>query len=147
MQRYRRYRKLAGQTTSVAFANCCLGLPKFLGIVFDMATWSVEAVTRLGAATKERRDHLGLTQLELWERGGPSNSTQTGIESATTTSISNVTLRKLDKALDWPRGTALSVLTEDTQPANLQSVPLEDLLAELRRRVGGGRINPDAPPV
>lgn len=100
-----------------------------------MANWPLEAVTRLGAATKARRAHLGLTQIQVWERGGPSNSTQTAIEAAGQLSISTVTLRKLDIALDWASGTALSILTEGSQPANLQSVPIDDLLAEVRRRM------------
>ncbi|WP_163540799.1 helix-turn-helix domain-containing protein [Occultella kanbiaonis] len=57
-----------------------------------------------------RRNRLGLSQVQIWNAGGPSNSTLTKIESATPPEPSAVTLRKLDAALGWEKGSARRVL-------------------------------------
>lgn len=130
----------------------------------------MQAVQKLAAAVKTRRRDLGLTQLEVWDAGGPSNSTLTAIESASQESISRSTLRKLDVGLQWEQGTAASILAA-AEPAFVASAaadsellanhgPLADVptvtlaeivragLAELQRRiVGGAAPKPDAEPL
>lgn len=60
----------------------------------------------LARCVSSRRAHLDLTQVQVWERGGPSNSTLTAIESARPPAPSRSTLKKLDKALEWEDGSA-----------------------------------------
>lgn len=104
-----------------------------------MAKWSSEAAARLGDAVKLRRAQLGLTQIDVWHANGPANSTLTAIESGTTTTISPATLRRLDTALKWPKGTAVAILSghEPPQPRRrLEDVPTRELLEELGFRAG-----------
>ncbi len=68
-------------------------------------------VERLGRYVADRRKDLGLSQIDVWHKGGPSNSTLTGIENGTAKSVSTSTLRKLDTALNWTPGSARSVLS------------------------------------
>jgi hypothetical protein len=100
-----------------------------------MTDWPREAVARLAAAVKERRDQLGLTQIQVWEAGGPSNSTLTAIEGASQSVISTATLRKLDTGLGWAPGTAVRILSGGDHSVRLDIVPTDDLLAEIRRRI------------
>lgn len=58
-----------------------------------------------------RREALDLTQLDVWNAGGPSNSTLTAIESARPPAPSRSTLRKLDHALRWTEGSARAALS------------------------------------
>nr|WP_170949068.1 helix-turn-helix domain-containing protein [Rhodococcus sp. 06-621-2] len=67
-------------------------------------------IGRLGDAVRARRAELGLSQLELWKSGGPSNSTLTNIESGRPTPIHPKTLRKLDYSLGWTPGSAYHIL-------------------------------------
>lgn len=67
-------------------------------------------VGRLGHAVRERRTELGLSQVELWKAGGPSNSTLTTIESGRDLPVHPKTLRKLDFALGWPSGQSYHLL-------------------------------------
>ena len=100
-----------------------------------MTNWPRDAVVRLGAAVKARRTQLGLTQIQVWDAGGPSNSTQTAIEGAAQSVISTVTLQRLDTGLGWAPGTAVRILSGDDHSVRLDIVPTDDLLAELRRRI------------
>lgn len=63
-------------------------------------------VARLGEYVEARRRALGMSQIDVWKAGGPSNSTLTGIESGTSAKVSPSTLRKLDSALGWTEGSA-----------------------------------------
>lgn len=58
-----------------------------------------------------RRRELDLTQLEVWNRGGPSNSTLTAIEAGRSPAPSRSTLKKLDRALQWVDGSAKACLS------------------------------------
>lgn len=93
-----------------------------------MANWSQEAVERLADTVSQRRRHLGRSQIEVWERGGPSNSTMTSIENAASTSVTPATLRKLDVGLSWVAGTAAGVLNGDV-PAQ---APIRDIRYDSR---------------
>jgi transcriptional regulator with XRE-family HTH domain len=60
----------------------------------------------LAEAVKQRRLELGLAQGELAGKGGPSLVTVREIEKGRMRSPQGLTLSRLDKALDWPSGTA-----------------------------------------
>lgn len=68
------------------------------------------AVARLGQAVEARRRYLGLSQIDVWQAGGPSNSTLTRIENGEGDAPSAATLRKLDTALEWGAGTSAAIL-------------------------------------
>lgn len=89
----------------MSFADPRFGLPKFSGNLVRMSP-NLEA---LGQAVYDRRSQLGLTQDQVTKRGGPSDTTLTKIENATTTP-SPSTLRKLDAGLAWTPGSARRVL-------------------------------------
>ena len=69
-----------------------------------------DRIARLGAAVKQRRGDMGYTQQDVTRDGGPSDTTQTGIELGTATGVSAATLRKLDTALRWAPGSAKAVM-------------------------------------
>ncbi|KAA8888288.1 helix-turn-helix transcriptional regulator [Nocardia colli] len=60
---------------------------------------------RFGRIIKERRDELGLTQLQIGDLGGPSAPTIRKIEDGDA-AISTTTLNKLDAPLRWLPGSA-----------------------------------------
>lgn len=61
---------------------------------------------RFGQIVRARRLALGdLTQIDVWRRGGPSNSTLTAIEGGEW-KPNGSTFRKLDAALEWEPGSA-----------------------------------------
>lgn len=64
---------------------------------------------RLAEAVLARRAELEVTQLEVWQAGGPSNTTLTVIEKGDLPSLTRTTARKLDKGLRWQDGSARSV--------------------------------------
>lgn len=59
---------------------------------------------------KARRDAMDWSQLDVYRRGGPSNSTLTTIENAGTPAPSRSTLKKLDIGLGWEPGSAKNTL-------------------------------------
>lgn len=123
-----------------------------------MANWPEDARRRLAEAVKARRADRGLSQLDVYEAGGPSNSTMTAIENASKADISWSTLRKLDIGLQWPQDFALNLISGKTlnhpvSPPSLDGVPTDALaavtsalLAELQRRTASkGRPDPGLP--
>ncbi len=110
-----------------------------------------EDIARLGRYVIARRDQLDMNQLEVSNAGGPSNSTLTGIENGIATAVASSTLRKLDLALRWERGSARDVLSGGEPRIRRAGVTVEvpfpfppdlmrrfsdtDLLAELARRL------------
>lgn len=80
--------------------------PKNFGKIWVMPNPDLD---RLARYVKARRDELGLRQDELKDRGGPSTTTLTKVESASAT-LAPVTLRKLDDGLRWARGSAAAIL-------------------------------------
>lgn len=79
---------------------------------------------RLARAVRTRRKDLGLTKAQVSERGGPSIAGQTRIESVSHTGLKGITLRRLDKGLDWPPGYAKAIVDG-----------LEDFDDETERRI------------
>lgn len=66
-----------------------------------------------------RRTELDVTQMEIWEAGGPSNSTLTAIENGRPPVPSRSTLQKLDKVLGWVPGSARRTIATGEAPAIL----------------------------
>lgn len=65
---------------------------------------------RLARLVRDRRGDLGMTQEEVTAAGGPSNSTVRLIEGARRPGYRPATLRALERALRWERGSARAVL-------------------------------------
>lgn len=73
---------------------------------------------RFGKRVQDRREQLGRSQIEVWQRGGPSNTTLTAIENGRT-SLTKATARKLDAGLDWEEGSAWGTWHDGTEPVPL----------------------------
>jgi len=73
----------------------------------------------LGDAVRERRLDRGYSQEQLVKRGGPSHQTVRNIERGLAADYRPTTFRNLDRALDWPRGTAEQVLHGTATPGEL----------------------------
>lgn len=69
-----------------------------------------EDLQNLADHVKARRLHKDWTQLDVYNQGGPSNSTLTAVEDARTPGPSRSTIRKLDVGLQWESGSARRVL-------------------------------------
>jgi hypothetical protein len=74
---------------------------------------------RLAAAVRDRRGELGLTQEQAAAAGGPSTATMRLIEGALQDSYTPATLRKLEGALHWKRGSVRDILSGGS-PAPLE---------------------------
>lgn len=61
---------------------------------------------RFGEIVKARREELDLTQLDVWQAGGPSNTKLTEIENGRLRDLSRVVAKRLDEALHWEAGSA-----------------------------------------
>lgn len=90
---------------------------------------------RLGEAVRQRRKELDLTQLEVWQSGGPSNTTLTTIENGEATSLVRTTARKLDVGLQWEPGSARRVWdgTGEARPALRVDRVDEEFVAAVQR--------------
>lgn len=64
---------------------------------------------RLARAVLARRTELDLSQLDVWQAGGPSNTTLTEIENGRTETLTRTTARRLDVGLQWEVGSAKRV--------------------------------------
>lgn len=70
---------------------------------------SSRAAHRLATAVNARRHELDLNQMDVWQAGGPSNTTLTEIENGRLHSLTRTTANKLDHALRWEKGSAKAV--------------------------------------
>lgn len=97
---------------------------------------------RLAKAVKARRAELDITQLEVWQAGGPSNTTLTKIENGEIESLTRTTARKLDAGLMWAPGSAKAVYEEGAHPlpANQQGLGVRDI-AWVREQIGAADVN------
>lgn len=77
---------------------------------------------RLADAVTARREELDVTQLEVWQSGGPSNTTLTRIENADIETLTRTTARKLDVGLRWAPGSAKAVWERGEEPRPDQGV-------------------------
>lgn len=80
---------------------------------------------RLAEFVRERRTDLGMTQEDARGVGGPSTATMRLIEGALQQSYQPSTLRDLEKALRWERGSVRSIL------AGGDPVPVPDTVASV----------------
>ncbi|MFT4199823.1 helix-turn-helix domain-containing protein [Gordonia sp. (in: high G+C Gram-positive bacteria)] len=80
---------------------------------------------RFGRIVYERRNELGLSQEQVADRGGPSDTTMGKIENFEwAPGDRKVTLKKLDKGLDWEPGSAEATLAGgDPTPLNVVVQP------------------------
>lgn len=92
---------------------------------------------RLAAAVKARRAELDLSQIEVWQSGGPSNTTLTKVENAEIETLTRTTAKRLDAGLLWAPGSAKAVFErgEQPQPANEQGLGTRDI-AWIREQIG-----------
>lgn len=74
---------------------------------------------RLAAAVLSRRAKLDLTQLDVWQSGGPSNTTLTKIEAGEMDTLTRKTARALDTGLRWVPGSARHLFDEGIEPTPL----------------------------
>lgn len=75
----------------------------------------------LAKVVVDRRSQLDLTQADVAERGGPSTETLRLIENAKQEKFGERTLFRLDRALQWPDGTAQKIVRGE-----LQDPPVDD---------------------
>ena len=106
------------------------------------------ALEDLARSVRERRLDLGLTQAELTAKGGPGTVTIRHIEGAEQAHYRPATLRALEKALDWPRGTIDAILTGSPMPSPqaADAVVVDDgdvIVIEVKRK---GRVRSIAVP-
>src|SRR3954451_23689937 len=82
----------------------------------------------LGAAVRDRRTALGMTQGEVSERGGPSVETQRAIENNRAGRLSPRMRRALERVLEWESGSVDAVIAgarataAETNPAETSAV-------------------------
>lgn len=89
---------------------------------------------RLGDAVLARRADLDLTQLDVWQAGGPSNTTLTKIEGGQVETLPRTTARKLDTGLQWVPGSARDLFEKGSPPLPLpQGLPLNLTGSDVRR--------------
>lgn len=88
---------------------------------------------RLRDAVLARRTELDLTQLDVWQSGGPSNTTLTQIENGLTKTLTRTTAQKLDRALRWEKGSARAVWNGESPTSLGNDIAVADALAELER--------------
>lgn len=78
----------------------------------------------LAEAAQRRRAQLGLRQNDLEYRGGPSGATVRNIEQCARATYSPKTLRQLEAALEWERGTAGEIVNGQPDPETATSRPV-----------------------
>lgn len=86
---------------------------------------------RFGDVVQSRREQLDLTQIDVWQAGGPSNTTLTAIENGKQENLSRATARKLDKGLRWVEGSAKTVWLGGDPTPLAHSIP-QDVLEEIQ---------------
>jgi hypothetical protein len=103
---------------------------------------------RLGRFVHLHRTQQGLSQREISERGGPSDTLLGLIESGEWRPKRGVgaTLAKIDAGMHWQAGSASRTLAGGepleeghTEQTDLSEVPSEELAAELLRRIPGAQ--------
>lgn len=92
---------------------------------------------RLAHWVRTRRADLDLSQLDVWQAGGPSNTTLTEIENGRVERLTRTTARKLDAGLRWEPGSAKRTW-EGGEPSPLYEsspTPAGEDLATLRHQI------------
>lgn len=107
----------------------------------------------LAEAVRARRADLGLTHDDVATAGGPSDTTLSNLEQGRLSTVANVTLRRLDTALQWEQGSAARVLAGgsprpiDETPRGLADYTDVELATELLRRLTERSGGSDASPI
>ena len=115
---------------------------------------SSKASRNLAKWVVARRDELDLSQLDVWQSGGPSNTTLTEIENGRIENLTRTTARKLDAGLRWEPGSAKRVWEGgEPVPAGgsndgliarvLDSSLPEDLKRHIIETIKSGAVPPD----
>lgn len=90
-----------------------------------------------------RRHELDMSQLDVWQAGGPSNTTLTKIENGEMEALARTTARKLDTGLRWEPGSARRVF-EGGEPTPLREERPAGELERLRRDIETSRAIDEA---
>ncbi len=100
---------------------------------------------RLAEFARERRDELGLTQEDVRAAGGPSTASIRLIEGALQHAYQPATLRDLERALQWERGSVARILAGG-DPVPGVTIQLPPAIAPPRRPPDDGPPLPPATP-
>lgn len=103
---------------------------------------STNSPERLAHYVRARRAELDLNQLDVWQAGGPSNTTQTEIENGRVRTLTRTTARKLDAGLRWEPGSARRVWDDGGEPIPVSAQRPSDVEV-LRRRILEARFLSD----
>jgi hypothetical protein len=126
--------------TRLSLAELRLCLPNKWGTMPTMS----EDWAALAQAVSDRRTQLRLSQEDIGRAGGPSDVVVSRIEHNSEPRPRGDTLHKLDEPLQWQPGSAVAILNggqptpiEEVPPPpqSLDTIPIDDLLEEIRRRV------------
>jgi hypothetical protein len=103
---------------------------------------STKDPVQFGRAVLARREELGLSQLDVWHKRGPSNTTLTAIENGRMSDLTPATAKKLDNGLDWEPGGALRLWRDGVTPSPVARDTREGTLDGI---AGGVRSRPRRP--
>lgn len=103
--------------------------------------------SRLARAVAARRRELGLSQDAIRRADGPSAPVTAAIENNEEPHPRDDTINKLDGPLRWEPGSAQRVLAGGDpevieRAPDLRKLPIDALLAEIRRRVPEEEVSP-----
>lgn len=87
---------------------------------------------RLGQIVLARRTELDLSQMDVWQAGGPSNTTLTEVENGRLERLTRTTAKRLDTGLKWEPGSARTVWDGGDPTPLLKGIPPK-YSARLRR--------------
>lgn len=83
---------------------------------------TTEAWKRLGRYIKRRREHLRLTQQEMYAKGGPSVATIRILEAGEQAGYRNRTYHQVEESLGWAEGSIEAILAgKEPTPRNGRS--------------------------
>lgn len=105
---------------------------------------SSDRLTRLADAIRDRRAELGLSQGDLADRGGPSIVTVGQLERAQIVRPQAATLKRVDVALNWTKGSSARVLAGGEPTVTTENSEGEGEID--RRSVGGETEGPSYVP-
>lgn len=94
----------------------CLPRLEFAYQLPQTSVMSTKDPVAFGEAVARRREELGLSQIDVWKKRGPSNTTLTVIENGRMADLTPATARKLDLGLDREDGAALRLWRNGTEP-------------------------------
>jgi hypothetical protein len=92
---------------------------------------------RVAEYVRDRRIELDLTQADIHSAGGPSPATQRLIEGALQTSYQAAILARLERALQWERGSIRAIRRGgEPVPVVMASAPSDAELDRIERQIG-----------